>query len=115
TLSILVIATTRQGSLSMQGKEDRTALRTPWHVALCGLLTLMGIVLLVVGVQRAQPLFLIFGALEVFVGTTQVHYAFKQVLGPREWWVEHLGGFLASGIAAYTAFFVFGGNRVFNA
>ncbi len=114
SLSILVLATTRQGWLAIQNKADRTELRAPLHVGLnCGLV-LIGATLLFTGVLSGEWLFSIFGGLEIVVGLTQLHYSLKAQLKPQEWWIEHLGGLTASGIAAYTAFFVFGGSRVIN-
>ena len=114
SLSILVLATTRQGWLAIQNKEDRKMLRLPLHVVLNTGLILIGAVVLISGVLNDQWLFSIFGGLEIVVGITQLHYSFKSQLKPKEWWIEHLGGMCASGIAAYTAFFVFGGSRVIN-
>ncbi len=112
SLSILVLATTRQGWLVILNREDRSVLRTPLHIGLCAALIVAGVVLSGVGFYTGEFLFMIFGALEVWVGINQLRYAFKEKLGPKEWWVEHLGGLTASGIAAYTAFFVFGGNQL---
>ena len=114
SLSILVLATTRQGWLAIQNKAERSSLRSPLHVALNGGLVLIGAILLLTGVLNNQWLFSIFGGFEIVVGVTQLHYSFKPQLKPQEWWIEHLGGMSASGIAAYTAFFVFGGSRVIN-
>jgi hypothetical protein len=109
SLSILVLATTRHGWLVIQHKEDRRILRRPVHVALCLALLTAGVTLLVLGARRGDILMLIFGALETWVAAGFLRYGFKAELAhPREWWVEHLGALIASGIGAYTAFFVVG-------
>lgn len=109
SLSILVLATTRHGWLVIRHKDDRRALRRPAHVVLCLALLAAGLTLLVMGARRGDILLLIFGALEIWLALGFLRYSFKAELShPREWWVEHLGALIASGIGAYTAFFVVG-------
>ncbi|MEX0618180.1 MAG: hypothetical protein WDZ76_11345 [Pseudohongiellaceae bacterium] len=112
SLSILVLASTRQGWLVILHKRDRTALRAPAHLLLCGSLVLVGLLLLIVGTATGQPLFMGFAIVELIVGVNLIRYALKAELKPREWWNEHLGGLIGAGIGAYTAFFVFGGSRL---
>ncbi len=112
SLSILVLATTRQGWLAIRSKADRSILRTPLHVLLNIGLVIAGASVLLTGILTAEWLFGIFGGFEIVVGITQLHYSFKPRLNPQEWWIEHLGGMSGSGIAAYTAFFVFGGSSL---
>lgn len=54
-----------------------------------------------------------FAILQVVTGVNSLRYNFEQALEPREWWIQHLGGFIGSGIGAYTVFLVFGGRRLF--
>jgi len=112
SLSILVLATTRHGWLVILHKADRQALRTPLHVGLVGLLILVGASLLVMGLLTGDPLFLGFAVLELVVGAGMLRYLFRAEIGPKAWWIEHLGALIGSGIGAYTAFFVFGGSRL---
>ena len=58
-------------------------------------------------------LFKIFAALSVSLSFSMMKYVFKPVLKQREWIIEHLGSILGAGIGAYTAFFAFGGSRLF--
>ncbi|ALO47354.1 hypothetical protein [Pseudohongiella spirulinae] len=114
SLSVLVITTTRHGWLTINCKEQRDVLRRPAHVLLCTALLMVGITLIALGAIRADPLLLIFGALETWLGGGFLHYIFKKQLSfPKEWWTEHLGALIGSGIGAYTAFFVFGGSNLF--
>lgn len=116
SLSILVLATTRHGWLTILHREDRSALRHPVHVSLCLSLLLVGLILLVTGVSNTNILMIVFGALEIWLAAGFLHYIFKAELShPREWWTEHLGGLIASGIGAYTAFFVVGASSLLNA
>lgn len=114
SLSVLVIATTRHGWLTINCREQRKLLRHPAHVLLCSALLLVGITLILIGAINADPLFLVFGVLEAWLGAGFLHYIFKKQLSfPKEWWTEHLGALIGSGIGAYTAFFVFGGANLF--
>ncbi len=113
SLSILVLATTRHGWLVIRHKDDRRVLRRPAHVALCLVLLGAGLALLLLGSSSGNLLMLIFGALETWLAIGFLRYSFKAELAhPREWWVEHLGSLIGSGIGVYTAFFVFGAARL---
>lgn len=113
SLSILVLATTRHGWLTINHRENRGVLRSPVHLSLLLALLVTGVTLLITGLQTGETLMLVFGTLEVVLAINMLRYTFRSVLPPREWWLEHLGGMIASGIGAHTAFFVFGGSRLF--
>lgn len=113
SLSFLVLTSTRQGWLSILHRDDRTPLRTPVHNALIVSLIAVGATLAITGLNTGSILFMIFGCLQIVTGATALRYNYKSELGPKEWWIEHLKGLIGSGIGAYTAFFVFGGRRIF--
>jgi hypothetical protein len=115
SLSILVLSSTRQGWLSILHRDDRTPLRTPIHNALLYSLVAVGAGLGVYGLSGGSVLFVIFGVLQIVIGVGSLRYNYKKELAPKEWWIEHLRGLIGSGIGAYTAFFVFGGRRIFEA
>lgn len=108
SLSLLVLTTTRHGWLTVNYRDNRLPLRQPLQLFLVGSLMLCGLVLLGLGLTRGNPIFIAFGALQTGLSAGTLRYTFKQQTRPREWWTEHLGGLIASGIGAYTAFFVFG-------
>lgn len=112
SLSVLVLATTRHGWLVMVHRQDRAALRIPVHLGLIVLLGLVGAALLVLGLGLRAPLFIGFALLELSVCAGMLRYLLRAQIGPKQWWIEHLGAFIGSGIGAYTAFFVFGGSRL---
>jgi hypothetical protein len=56
--------------------------------------------------------FIIFSILQIVIGINNLRYNFKKELKPKEWWLQHLNGLFGAGIGAYTAFFVFGGQRI---
>jgi len=115
SLSVLVLATTRHGWLSIRARGQREILRRWPHLVLCLLMGGLGIWLFVQGAMRNQWLWIAFGLLQLWLTLSFVHYACKSILQPREWWTEHLAAFIGSGIGAYTAFFVFGGGSLLGA
>ncbi len=113
SLSVLVLTTTRHGWLVALYKNDRRVLRRPAHVGLCTGLLVVGLGLSIVGWQGGQILLMVFGVFEMIIAGNYLRFIYKAGLGVREWVVEHLGALIGSGIGAYTAFFVFGGTRLF--
>lgn len=113
SLSILVLTSTRHGWLVILHKEDRAALRTPAHIALCSSLVAVGLALFITGLNTGNVIFTIFAVLQMVAGINNLRYVFRKELRPKEWWIQHLNGLIGSGIGAYTAFTVFGGRRLF--
>ncbi len=113
SLSVLVLTSTRHGWLTILHRDNREALRHPAHVALNVALVLVGVVLLTTGINSGTILFMIFGGLQIGSGIGHLRYTFREEIRPKEWWLQHLGGLIGSGIGAYTAFAVFGGRRFF--
>ncbi|MEM1356955.1 MAG: hypothetical protein AAGF89_02100 [Bacteroidota bacterium] len=62
-----------------------------------------------------HPLLVAFGSLGAFVATPSIIRDIRGNHQPYEWLEEHLSGMLISAIAAFTAFFSFGGQRIFGA
>lgn len=109
SISLLVLLSTRHGWVTVQCKEDRSALREPMHLSLCAALIIAGLGLSVNGLATGSVLFVLFGMFEIYTSASCLYFALKPTTRAKEWWTEHLNGLIASGIAAYTAFFVFGG------
>ena len=114
SLSILVLASTRQGWLAIKVKADRQELRAPIHTSLCLSLIVVGVILFITGLVFQSILYMIFSILQIVSGVNALRYNFKNEIKPKQWWIEHLSGLIGAGIGAYTAFFVFGGRRIFD-
>ncbi len=112
-LSILVIASVRHGTLVLKAGADRSALRHPAHIFLMASLGIVSLIVGALGIANGQALLIIFSALGIVGSINMLRYSTKATLTPREWWIEHLGNLIGSGIGAYTAFFAFGGARFF--
>jgi hypothetical protein len=112
TLSVLVFNNVRQAVLVLKAKAQRELLKTPAHLAGIGFLSLLGVTLGVLAVYYQALLFGLFAALCLANSAGMFRYVFKQEILEREWIIVHLTNICAAGIAAYTAFFVFGGRQL---
>jgi hypothetical protein len=112
-LSILTLVSVRYGQLVLQAKKDRKVLKQPFQMAITLCLLLSGMAILLKGLSESHLLMLIFGPLGIFIATTNLHFTFKKHAGPKGWLVEHIGAYIGTGIAAYTAFIAFGGRQIF--
>ncbi|GAA0291315.1 hypothetical protein [Psychrosphaera haliotis] len=108
-LSCLVLCTTRQGINVLKAKDDRSILKTPAHLVPIFLLMLSAVYVGMLSFQRASLLYPIFSVLSFFVAIGMLKYIFRAEVSKRTWIIEHVTNIIASGIAAYTAFLVFGG------
>lgn len=113
-LSMLVFVNTRQSVLVLKAKADRQIMKSVQNLLPIFLLFSAGIVVLFTSIQPAKPLFIAFSSLSIFVSIGSFRYIYKQELKPREWIIEHMGNIFGAGIGAYTAFFAFGGRRLFS-
>jgi uncharacterized membrane protein len=86
------------------------------HLAFNALITLAGVLLLAYGIylkgEGPGILMLIFGILGMTSGR-DVLASYQRKNEKSSWIEEHISGMLVSGIAAYTAFAVFGGSNFF--
>lgn len=60
-----------------------------------------------------HPLLIVFGGIGGFAAIPSIVKDIRGTHQPYNWLEEHLSGMLVSAIAAFTAFFSFGGNRIF--
>ncbi|MEO0423560.1 MAG: hypothetical protein AAF184_14580 [Pseudomonadota bacterium] len=111
TIGLLVLASVRHGMLALRTRTAPNALRSPSQLALLGALCLAGVATAYVGWRAGSILLMVFGGLALFNGPRMLHRALSGPLPAEERIVAHLEGMLGASIGAYTAFFVFGGNR----
>lgn len=112
-LSVLVFTNVRQSILVLKAKDNRNLLKSWDNLLVIATLGILGLVMGWIGIQQDVMLFKIFAALCVFISISSFHYIFKKNLKTREWILAHLGNIIGAGIGTYTAFFAFGGRRLF--
>ncbi|MBV1909975.1 MAG: DUF2306 domain-containing protein [Kangiellaceae bacterium] len=113
-LSLLVFVNVKHSILVLKAKSDRSKLRTADHLGSVVALFLAGIAVGLLALSKGNILFGIFSILSIVSSIGLMRYIYKKELKPREWLIEHLGNIIGSGIGAYTAFFAFGGRRLFS-
>ena len=57
---------------------------------------------------------MVFAPLGLMIAWGQLRFIFAKEVEPKAWLVEHLSGYIGTGIGAYTAFFAFGGRTLFS-
>ncbi|WP_019677505.1 hypothetical protein [Arsukibacterium perlucidum] len=114
-LALLTLVSVRYGQLVLKAKVDRAVIRQPIQLLMTFGLALSGAAILAKGLISGHILMLIFGPLGLFIAATNLHFTFKKTVSAKGWLAEHLGAYITSGIAAYTAFISFGGRHVFGA
>lgn len=112
-LSVLVFNSVYHSIEVLKAKTDRQKLKTPFHIGIYVFLLVTGIVVGWIGLTITYPLFMIFAGLSIANSIGTLRYIFKAEIKKREWIIAHMGAILGAGIGAYTAFFVFGGSRLF--
>ena len=113
-LSLLVFVNVRHSILVLKAKADRSKLKNINHLGSIMSLLLAGVGVGLLALDKGNVLFAIFSLLSIVSSIGLARYIFKPELKPREWIIEHLTNIIGSGIGAYTAFFAFGGRRVFS-
>jgi hypothetical protein len=114
-LGLVSLATTRRGVRSVQTRRDPSQLRTPEYLSLAAVTIAAGVAVAVLGLTRASGpdvLLLSMSTLGPAIGIAMFVQAFRREHGPRDWLYHHLGSMIGGGIAAHTAFAVFGAGRI---
>lgn len=113
SISMLVIVGIRHGLLTLKAKNNHSVMRSPLHLALNLSLLLVGATLAIVamGGSAEKILFYVFAGFCIFTALGNLRYCLLKEVAKMEWLITHLNAMLGTGIASYTAFFVFGGNQ----
>ncbi|MFK7887871.1 MAG: hypothetical protein AB8G16_13505 [Gammaproteobacteria bacterium] len=111
-LSVLVYTSARHAVLVLKARMDRSILRSPLHVASMVMTGVLALITGYVGFKNDELLLMIFCVIGTSGSITTLRYTFKTQLRNKEWIIEHIGSTIGCGIAAYTAFFAFGGRAL---
>ena len=106
-LSLITFISVRQGNWALRVSAPRSSANIsfmlPVYCCACA-----GLVFVVIGVALKHPLYIPFGILGLAISIGVWRYTSHESVTKSMQVVEHLGGLIGSGIAAYTAFFSFG-------
>lgn len=111
-LAGITLASGWMGIGATRTKREPERLRTAFLMALNAGLIATGVAILVFGLRnRVWPLVGL-SPLGPALGSGNLFYILRKPATKMDWWYKHLGSMIGTGIAAYTAFLVFGGRRV---
>jgi hypothetical protein len=112
-LAGVTLAAGWQGIWAVETKREPKAMRTPFSLALNVVVLLAGLTVLFLGIKyRSGPLIGL-SPIGPFIAAGNLRYLLRGPQSRMHWWYEHLSSMIATGIAGYTAFLVFGGARLF--
>lgn len=112
-LALITLASGWHGLGALRHKADPRAMRTPATLALFGITALAGVAMFVLGAVRGSMVFMGLAVVGPAVAVNGFRYVSGPAREPMAWWFAHMGGMIGTGIAANTAFLVFGANRLF--
>lgn len=112
-LSLLTWVTIRHATGSLLCKQNRDPLKHWTYQAPVWLLALVAPYAAWQGFVFNMPLVMVFSAISIVSCVGILNYLHKTTVTANRWLIEHAGAMLGSGIAAYTAFFAFGGRTLF--
>jgi hypothetical protein len=111
-LAGITLASGWQGIWAIETRREPKAMRTPFSLALNVAVLLGGLTVLVLGIKyRSGPLIGL-SPIGPLIGVGNLRYLLRGPRSRMDWWYEHLGSMIGTGIAGYTAFLVFGGARL---
>jgi hypothetical protein len=112
-LSVLVVASVRHGLLALRERQTPGVLKARSHRALIFTLGAVGLVVGILGVVKSLILLMIFSVFALAGSIRMFRDTLPERLSANERTLAHLRGLIGSGIGAYTAFFAFGGSKLF--
>ena len=111
-LAGVTLASGWQGIWAIETKRDPKTLRSPFSLALNVVIILGGLIVLTLGIRyRSGPLIGL-SPIGPLIGAGNLRYLLRGPQSRMDWWYEHLGSMIGTGIAGYTAFLVFGASRL---
>lgn len=116
-LAVITFSALWGGRRALDYKTDAATFRTPFHAAVGVANFVAAVAILVLAWVAAdgfvRVLFTIFSVIG-FSAAWETRQFFRRPPDDRRWWwYQHMGGMIGSGIAAHTAFGVFGMSRLF--
>lgn len=113
-LCLLIVTNIRHAIRVLEVRQHVSALRKSGHILWPVSLLVASIAMLVIGWMNAKVLLMIFGGLGAFVASGNIRYCLQKAAKPHQWLAQHIGSICGSGVGVYTAFFAFGGRKLFS-
>ncbi|MDC8831952.1 hypothetical protein [Alteromonas gilva] len=113
-LAVQMYASVMMGQWALEAKQSRQSLRRVSRIAPSALLGVTSILIGVIGIMHQHVLMLVFAPLGLSISIGQLRFIFARQVAAKAWLIEHLAGYIGSGIGAYTAFIAFGGRTLFS-
>jgi hypothetical protein len=111
-LAGVTLAAGWQGIWAVETKREPKVMRTAFSLALNVLVFLGGLTVLILGITYHSGPLLALSPIGPFIAGGNLRYLLRGPQSRMHWWYEHLSSMLATGIAGYTAFLVFGAARL---
>ncbi len=114
-LAGITLAAGWQGIWVLRTRRQPQTFRTPFKLVLNALVAMSGLAMLYLGIRYRSAVLMGLSPIGPLVSGGNLRYLLRGPETKMAWWYEHLGSMIGTGIAAYTAFLVFGGSRLFPA
>jgi uncharacterized membrane protein len=111
-VGVFAAASAQMGVRALRTKKRVAASRHPVDLAPPLLLVAGGLALAAFGLGAGKTLFVLFAALGITVGVTQLRFWLRAPATPRAWFFAHMGGMGTSCITTLTAFVVVNARRM---
>lgn len=111
-LTSVIVAAGWHGLRVLRKKQEPQSQRTPFEVALNVWVTLFAVVVFIIGIRERIVPAAVLSVLGPLIGLQNLRHLYCPPASRMAWWYEHLRSMIPSGIAAYTAFFVFAARRL---
>jgi hypothetical protein len=111
TIALITLSAIRQRMRAPTRKRETVVAPSRIDRALPLVTTIAGVATASTGILHGRGLLIGFGALAVFVGTTDLRFVLRPLESRMAWWYQHMRGAMVAVISALTAFLVFGGRR----
>ena len=112
-LSLLVYTSLQHGIRAVRARQVEGLLATPLHRTTIAGLFLLAVVVGLIGFDRGQVLLMVFGGIGSAGSIGMFRDTWRDLRSRNERIAAHLNALIGTGIGAYTAFFAFGGSRLF--
>ena len=112
-LSLLTWVTIRHATGSLFCKQNREPLKHWSYQAPVWLLVVVALYAAWQGFVFNMPLVMVFAGISLVTSFSILAYLHTKTVTANRWLIEHASAMIGSGIAAYTAFFAFGGRALF--